>query len=160
MIINDSIKINEVKSIDLGNDATAYQSAGKYYIKKGDTKKEISADQYAKLQNKDKELATKNKLGTSSKASKVKSSPKSKINDILNDKNSSAGDKFYKIINDKGTRNYLNNNYGQYFDYGIDRVFRSFDNKSSEEINNIIDNSKDTYFKDTLVNLSKFINRK
>lgn len=44
-----------MKSINLGSGKSAYQSNGKYYIKSGDTRKEISADQYQKLLSKGSE---------------------------------------------------------------------------------------------------------
>lgn len=50
MIINESKIINE-RAINLGNGASAYSYGGKYYIKKGDTKKEISKNQYTTLLN-------------------------------------------------------------------------------------------------------------
>ena len=59
MIINES-KIFETKSINLGDGKSAYSYNGKYYIKSGDTKKEISADQYDKLRSKDQSTDSKN----------------------------------------------------------------------------------------------------
>ena len=44
--------INESRTVNLGNGSSAYSYGGKYYIKKGDTKKEISKDQYDKLLSK------------------------------------------------------------------------------------------------------------
>lgn len=37
--ILENLKLNEVKSINLGNGKTAYQVGDKYYIKSGDNKK-------------------------------------------------------------------------------------------------------------------------
>lgn len=83
MIINDSIKINETKSINLGDGKSAYQYGGKYYIKNGDTRKEISSDQYQKL------LAKSNttKASTKSNISKqIDQEFEDKISDIKNSK--------------------------------------------------------------------------
>lgn len=56
MIINDSIlvenkKLNEVKSVPIGGGAKIYRRGDNYYINKGGSRKEISADQYWKLYN-------------------------------------------------------------------------------------------------------------
>ena len=45
--------INESRTVSLGDGSSAYSYGGKYYIKKGDSKKEISKDQYDKLLQKD-----------------------------------------------------------------------------------------------------------
>ena len=62
LAVNEA-RLNEVKSINLGNGTTAYQSNGTYYIKKGDERKEISSDQYQKLLNKNTDKST-NKSST------------------------------------------------------------------------------------------------
>lgn len=86
MIINDSLKLNEVKSINLGNGSTAYQSGGKYYIKKGDSKKEISADQYTKLRSKGE------KSNSSDNSKSIQKDFLSKYEDATDDFNSIMDD--------------------------------------------------------------------
>lgn len=47
--IQESQSLNEVRSKQLSDDTSVYRRGLKYYIKKGDTVKEISKDQYKKL---------------------------------------------------------------------------------------------------------------